>query len=50
MGQWAVGGLCLLLTAQIQIIAVHGHLMPGLLIGCSTTEENEVPSTKHVEV
>jgi hypothetical protein len=50
VGQWAVAGQCLLLTAQIQIIAVHGRLMPDLLIECSTRGENEVPSIKRVEV
>jgi hypothetical protein len=51
MGQWPVAGQCLLLTAQIQTIAVHDRLMPDLLFTeCSTRGENEVPSSKHVEV
>jgi hypothetical protein len=45
-----VAGQCLPPTAQIQTTAVPGHLMPDLLIGCSTREVNQVPSTKHTEV
>jgi hypothetical protein len=50
VGQQDVSGQCLPPTAQIQTPAVPGHLLPGLLIGCSTREVNQVPSTKHTEV
>jgi hypothetical protein len=50
MGQQAVVVQCPPPTAQTQTTAVQGHLMPDLLIECSTRGENQVPFTTHVEV
>jgi hypothetical protein len=48
--QEAVAGQCPPLIARTQIIAVHDHLMPDLPTECSTSGENQAPSTTHGEV